>query len=65
LTAPKAGENGPLTHILVGMYDYDIGLNMESFRVVADFPIDGVPDSDNLPERFTKLRDSRWELRLT
>jgi len=42
LTSPKAGANGPLTRILVGMHDYDSGLDMTTFKVTADFAIDGV-----------------------
>ena len=41
LTSPRAGANPPLTRILVGMYDYG-GLALDSFQVVASFPIDGV-----------------------
>ena len=34
------------------MHDYDTGLDLESFRVTADFPLDGVPAGQNLAPRF-------------
>ena len=37
LTYPRAGANAALTRILVGMHDYDTGLDMDSFQVTADF----------------------------
>ena len=40
------------------------GLDMESFEVVADFPIDGVPAGEDLAKKFKALPDSRWELTL-
>src|SRR5205085_664480 len=43
VTAPAPGENPPLTRILVGMADAYTGLDLGSFQVAADFPIDGVP----------------------
>src|SRR5439155_15928347 len=42
LTYPQAGVNDPLTRILVGMHDYDTGLDMDSFQVIADIPLAGV-----------------------
>jgi hypothetical protein len=64
LTYPQAGANTSLTRILVGMYDYYTGLDMDSFEVVADFSIDGVPAGENLVKKFKTLPDSRWELTL-
>jgi hypothetical protein len=65
LTSPQPGVNGALTRILVGMHDYSTGLDPDSFEVVADFPIDGVPAGENLAKKFKALPDSRWELTLT
>ena len=48
LTSPRPGVNAPLTRILVGMHDYDTGLDMDSFRVVADFPLDGAAPGELL-----------------
>ena len=64
LTHPKAGANPPLTRLLVGMYDYYTGLDLESFSVVADFPLDGLAAGENLAKSFKSLPDSRWELTL-
>jgi hypothetical protein len=60
LTWPQPGANAPLTQILVGMHDYSTGLDLNSFRVIADFPIDGIPAGENLAGRFKPLPDSRW-----
>ncbi len=39
LAAPRAWRSTePLTHILLGMHDYGSGLDMDSFKVTADFP---------------------------
>jgi len=64
LTYPQAGVNESLKRLLVGMYDYGTGLDLNSFTVVADFPIDGVPAGANLAQRFKALPDYRWELQL-
>jgi hypothetical protein len=64
LTYPQAGANEALTRILVGMHDYSSGVDLESFSVVADFAVDGVPAGENLAKRFKALADSRWELTL-
>src|SRR5262249_37613527 len=64
LTYPRPGANEPLTRILVGMHDYYTGLEMDSFQVLADFPIGEVPAGENLAKKFKALPDSRWELTL-
>jgi hypothetical protein len=61
LTYPRAGANGPLTRILVGMHDYYTGLDMTSFGVVADFALDGVEPRENLASRFKPRSDGVWE----
>jgi len=65
LTYPQAGANESLTRILVGMYDYDTGLDMDSFTVVADFAIEGVASGENVAKKFKALSDGRWELTLS
>jgi hypothetical protein len=62
LTWPKAGANGPLTRILVGMHDYDTGLDMATFQVVADFALDGVAAGRNLAPKFKAKTPGVWEL---
>ena len=64
LTYPKAGANGPLTRVLVGMHDYDTGLDMDSFQVVADFPLDGMDAGQNLASKFKAKTQGVWELTL-
>jgi hypothetical protein len=64
LTYPRAGTNTSLTRLLVGMSDYDTGLDPESFSVVADFAVDGAKPGENLAAKFQALPDNRWELRL-
>lgn len=65
MTYPRARMNEPLTRLLIGMHDYDSGLDLDSFSVVADFPLDGSPAGENLARKFKALPDSRWELILT
>jgi len=48
LSYPRAGVNAELTRLLVDMHDYDSGLDMKTFRVIADFELDGVPAGQNL-----------------
>jgi hypothetical protein len=64
LTYPRAGVNSDLTRILIGMHDYDSGLDPESFRVVADFEIDGVAAGENLAARFKAKMPGVWEMTL-
>src|SRR5207244_12175709 len=61
LTYPKAGANPPLTRILVGMHDYYTGLDMASFQVVADFPLDGLAAGKNLASKFKVKSPGVWE----
>jgi hypothetical protein len=64
LTYPTPGVNESLARILVGMHDYDSGLNRDSFRVVADFAVDGIPAGQNLASRFRPKAPGVWELKL-
>jgi Hydrazine synthase alpha subunit middle domain len=65
LTYPRPGVNAELTRILVGMYDRDTGLDMDSFQVVADFAIDGVAAGQNLAAKLQSKTDGVWELVLS
>jgi hypothetical protein len=65
LTYPAPGANTELTRILVGMHDYDTGIDPESFRVIADFAIDGLAAGTNLASRFAEKSQGVLELRLT
>jgi hypothetical protein len=64
LTYPRAGANTEFSRILIGMFDYDTGLDRKSFEVVADFAVDGVPAGTNLAAKFQALSGWRWELAL-
>ncbi|MCE9529733.1 MAG: hypothetical protein K8T89_01120 [Planctomycetes bacterium] len=64
LTYPSAGTNAPLSRILIGMADAYTGLDLESFRVVADFEIDGVPAGQNLAAKFQTKTQGVWEWKL-
>ncbi len=65
LAYPGPGQNAePITSLLIGMHDYGTGLDLDSLRVTADFPIDGIAAGENLASRFESLGDSRWSLSL-
>ena len=64
LTYPHDGGNESLTRILVGMQDYGTGLDMDSFHVTADFPIDGMADGEELAKKFQPAAEGVWELKL-
>jgi hypothetical protein len=62
LASPARGSNDePMKQIVVGMYDYYSGLDMESFSVTADFDIDGAAAGENLASRFKKVSDGVWQ----
>jgi hypothetical protein len=65
LTLPGAGRNAELTRLLVGMHDYGSGLDLKTFAVTADFPIDGAAAGANLAGRFKPKSQGVWEWRLT
>jgi hypothetical protein len=64
LTHPQAGANARLDRILIGMHDYGTGLDMATFKVTADFAIDGVKAGENLAPRFKSVAAGIWELRI-
>ena len=61
---PRAGVNEVLSRILVGMHDYNTGLDMDSFTVVADFAIDDLAAGENLARRFQSLPDHERHIHL-
>ncbi len=65
LTHPNPGSNPPLHRILIGMHDYNAGLDLKSFRVTADFKVDGIAAGEDLTPKFKALPGNRWELRLS
>ena len=62
LTWPRAGANRKLTRILIGMHDYDSGLDLKTFEVVADVALDGLPAGNNLASRFKAKTPGVWEM---
>lgn len=64
LTYPHAGNNRRLDRILIGMHDYGSGLDLGTFRVTADFVIDGSAAGENLAPRFKTVASGIWELSL-
>jgi hypothetical protein len=46
------------------MHDYGSGLDKDSFRVVADFEVDGVAAGENLAAKFQSKSAGVWELKL-
>jgi hypothetical protein len=64
LTYPRAGANPTLTRILVGLHDYDSGLDLASFQVRADLVLDGIPAGTNLAEKFQPTAPGVWEWKL-
>jgi hypothetical protein len=64
VTYPHPGGNESLTRILVGMFDYGTGLDPDSFRVRADFAIDGTPAGQELVKKFRPVTPGVWELKL-
>jgi hypothetical protein len=65
VTFPQAGSNEKVSRILVGMHDYYTGLDLNSFRVVADFEVNGIPAGQNLAAKFQPRSQGVWELTLT
>jgi hypothetical protein len=49
---------------LVGMHDYGTGLDLATFKVTADFALDGVKAGENRAPKFQSATPGVWELRL-
>ncbi len=64
VTAPQAGTNTQVSRLLIGMHDYYTGLDLDSFRVVADFAVNGVQPGQNLAAKFQPKAPGVWELTL-
>jgi hypothetical protein len=62
LTTPRAGGNEPLSRILVGMHDYNTGLDMKTFQVAADFAVNGIAPGQDLSGKFRVKSQGVWEL---
>jgi hypothetical protein len=64
LTHPRADGNETLSSVLVGMHDYGSGLDLASFRVTADFDLDGHKAGTDLAPLLKSKDQGTWELRL-
>jgi hypothetical protein len=64
LTHPRPGANRELRDILIGMHDYNTGLETGSLQVIADFDLAGTPAGQNLAPKFQALPENRWVLKL-
>jgi hypothetical protein len=65
MAVPQPERNAKLDRILIGMHDYDSGLDEKSLQVTADFAIDGAPAGTNLASRFKPASRGVRELRLS
>jgi len=65
LNSPQPGINKEVSRIVIGMHDYGTGLNPASFRVVADFELEGVKPGENLATKFQTTTQGVWELKLS
>jgi hypothetical protein len=55
LNQPTSGANSTLDAIIIGMHDYDSGLDLDSFSVKADFQIDDFEPGMELASHFVEL----------
>ncbi len=62
LTYPRAGSNDAVQRILIGMHDYQTGLDLKTFHVSADFAVNGLAAGKNLAEQFRVKSPGVWEL---
>ena len=65
LTHPQPGKNAELSRILIGMDDYDSGLDLSTFHVSADFPVNGIEPGEDLASLFQEKTAGVRELVLT
>ncbi len=49
---------------MIGLHDYNTGLDLSSLSVTADFPIDGADPGKNLAARFKPMSEGVHELKL-
>jgi hypothetical protein len=47
------------------MHDYYSGLDRDSFRVIADFEVEGIAAGQDLASRFRPTAEGVWEMKLT
>jgi hypothetical protein len=64
LTYPRAGANTELSRVVVGMHDYNTGLDLKRFAVTADFEVDVVKSRGDLSGKFKEVNPGVWEMKL-
>ncbi|MCA9270092.1 MAG: hypothetical protein KDA41_16535, partial [Planctomycetales bacterium] len=64
IAEPPAGATDKVDRVLIGMHDYYTGVDPASLAVTADFEIDGAPPGKNLADKFQKIDNGVWQLRL-
>jgi hypothetical protein len=64
VSSPATGTNSKLTRIVVGMHDYESGLDLSSLEVKANFAVNGVESGSNLASQFKQKAPGVWELTL-
>ncbi|HTN74784.1 MAG TPA: hypothetical protein VL096_06035, partial [Pirellulaceae bacterium] len=64
MTYPRANQNERLDRIVIGMADYGTGLWEQTFKVTADFEINGHAAGENLAKQFQKSSPGVWTLPL-
>jgi len=62
LTWPQPGRNESLTQIVLGMHDYDSGLDLNSFDVRVNVPLQGRRAGENLAPLFERGKAGVWRL---
>src|SRR5262249_51656827 len=65
VAAPAAGKNSDLSRLLVGIHDAYSGIDPQSFEVIADFAVNGIPPGVNLAPKMKAKAPGVWELPLT
>lgn len=60
---PRSEHNGELRRLSFAAYDYESGLDTATFKVTADFAVNGAAPGTNLVTAFTE-KDNVWSLQL-
>jgi hypothetical protein len=64
LTVPPPASGSPADRVLIGLYDYYSGLDLETLTVTANFPVDGTSAGHNLAAKLRRAAPGVWELPL-
>ena len=64
VTEPRQGANSKLSRILIGFSDYYSGIEIDSFTVTTDIPVNGMPAGENLAPHFQRIDEGIYELKL-